>query len=159
VAVVEMGRLLKESRAGRDSEKQLGDWVQSAKKAMDEAKAKMKKIEDDMLLLDQHSADFQRMKDDLELDKMRYQQLGRKLEKETDDRVVDAYEKNYAEAQRAIRSYAQTHGFDVVLQIDNRPIQANSEAEVVQRILWKNVVYADESLDITSEVLKILADK
>ncbi|MFO0985076.1 MAG: OmpH family outer membrane protein [Planctomycetota bacterium] len=156
VGVVDIQRVLAESRAARESEKELKEWIKTVQKDIDEAQAKMKKIDEDLQLLDRRSGAYQQAKDQFDLEKLKYEQLGRRLEKEQEQRWVDAVQRNYEDAVKEIRGYAKAHGFDVVLEVDSTPLRARSREELFSRLQWKNVVYADESLDITSDVLKIL---
>jgi Skp family chaperone for outer membrane proteins len=156
IGVVNMMRLLTESKVAQDALKAHEEWVKSSQREIDAAKKSLKKIDEDMQLLDSHSLEFQQNKDQFELENTRFQQLVRRLQREREDRFIDIMQKNYDVTVREVKSYATSHGLELVFQLDASQLRAKSEEELLSRILWKNVIYADDALDITSEVLKIL---
>jgi Skp family chaperone for outer membrane proteins len=156
IAVVNMQRVLTESKLAQDALKAHEEWVKTSQREIDAGKKGLKKIDEDMQLLDSHSLEFQQNKDQLELENTKFQQLVRRLQKEREDRFIQIMQKNYDLTVQQVNGYAKAHGLELVLQLDTTQLRANSQDELLSRILWKNVVYADEALDITSDLLKIL---
>jgi Skp family chaperone for outer membrane proteins len=156
IGVVNMMRLLTESKVAQDALKGHEEWVKNSQRDIDAGKKTLKKLDEDMQLLAPTSVEFQQNKDQFELENMKFKQLVQRLQKEREDRFVDIMQKNFEVALREVKNYAKAHGIDLVLQMDASPLKAKSEEELLSRILWKNVLYADDPLDITGEVLKIL---
>lgn len=156
IATVNMMRLLTESKIAQDSLHAHEEWVKSSQHDIDVSRKTLKKLDEDMQLLDTHSVEFLQNKDQFELENTKYQQLVRRLQKEREDRFIAIFQKNYEVVAREVKNYATSHNLDLVLQLDTNPLRAQSQEELLSRILWKNVVYADDALDITDEVLKIL---
>ena len=75
-----------------------------------------------------------------------------------DDESMRAFiERALLKAGYEVTSFAKARRLELVLQMDASQLRAKSEEELYSRILWKNVIYADDVLDITADVLKILA--
>lgn len=157
VGVVNMMRLLSESKLAQDGLRQHEEWIKISQREIDAAEKAWKKLDEDQQLLARGSVEFQQNKDRLELEKLKFDQLVRRLEKERQERFIETMKRNYDGVVREVQNYAKSHGFDLILQLDATALRAKSEDELLSRILWKNVIHADDSLDITSDVLKILA--
>ena len=74
-------------------------------------------------------------------------------------KVVSALQDVYGRCKAVVKQVAEKRGFRAIAMISESKVQGRTRSEVVGDILTRPFIYADESLDITDDVLAILKGK
>jgi outer membrane protein len=140
VAMVDMQRVLNETKAGKKARK---DLESSSKAKQSKLDKKRQKLEADAAKLQSMSGQqLQQAQEKLQQQSMELQSMLYALEQELGQQHNKLLEKMYKNAQSIVADIAKKDGIDLVLVRDQM-----------------TVIYTKDSLDITSEVVKIYDQK
>lgn len=62
----------------------------------------------------------------------------------------------YLEITKAAAKFAKTHGYSLLLRLDEIDIKSESSRELMEKIRAKTIIYSDASVDVTAPLLKSL---
>ncbi|MEW6746493.1 MAG: OmpH family outer membrane protein [Planctomycetota bacterium] len=156
LGVVDLGRLLKEAPNLTTGLKGLEEWVAARQKEIDEKEKRLRSLEENLQLYDKTSEEYLTEKDRWDVEKYMLDLFVKKLYREKDARLVGINARCYEEFAAAAGKVAKAKGLSLVLQVGPTPVGSKSEEEFLARLVRRNVLWADDALDITADVLTIL---
>lgn len=156
VGVVDLFRVLKEPKAIQSIDEQLKAWIDHEQKPLKAKQDELKELEAKLELLEQSSAEAAAAKRDLEHKSIEFKYAFNAADVERLARLKAARLLGFELAQRAIADVAKQQGLHLVLQARGGELQGESEAAVSTEIYLRTVLYAEATLDITSDVLSVL---
>jgi outer membrane protein len=135
VALVDMQRVLNETKQGK---KARGKLEKSSEAKSKKLEAKRKKLESEMAKLEGKSgAELAQLQEKLQRDYMELQQMYMQLQQDLAVQENELLEQIYKNSQTIVNGLAKEYGVDLVLIRDD-----------------STVLYADSSMDVTAELVK-----
>lgn len=156
VGVVDLFRVLKEPKAIQTIDEQLKAWIDKEQAPLRAMQQELKELEAKLDLLDPKAPEAAVAKRDLEHKSIEFKYAFNAADAERLDRLKAARLLGFEIAQKAIGDVAKNLGLHLVLQARGGELAGESEAAVSTEIYLRTVLYADATLDITSDVLSVL---
>ncbi len=157
VVVVDLARVLQDARPFVDEREEIRRWIEEQKRSnlgvkSDAIEAKEAELE----LYEPGSEPHRKLRNEIEFAKLGFQQEFQFLETLRVRRIVEAQRRAYARARRAIGEVASRHGARAAFQLRPHELAGQDEQAISSEIFLRDVLWHDASLDITSEVIRIL---
>lgn len=157
VLVVDLLRVLEEAKPFADRREAIRSWIEEQKRTnLGVKKEAIAGKEAELELYEAGSDPHRKLNNEIEFAKLAWQQEFEHLESIRVRRILDAQREAYARAREAVGEVAARRGADAVLQLRPHDLQGRDEQEVSSEIFLRDVLWHDASLDITSEVIRIL---
>ena len=135
VALVDMQRVLNETKQGKKARNKLEKSSEAKSKKLE---SKRKKLESEMAKLEGKSgAELAQMQESLQRDYMELQQMYMQLQQDLAVQENELLEQIYKNSQTIVNGLAKEYGVDLVLIRDE-----------------STVLYADKNMDVTGELVK-----
>lgn len=156
VAVVDLFQVLREAEPFRKSEVEIRAWIDEQKAALEAMKKDVDLLEAEVGSMSEDSPGYHERQAELEMRKLQFRQMFDARERERLRRIREDQRRSFEDARRAIAEVATARGIDLVLQRRSGEPDGADPAELTSEIYLRDVLYCDESLDITRDVLSIL---
>lgn len=119
----------------------------------------LESLRTELSMLDPDSDAFREKSLAFEIQKLRYQNRVQVEEKALRDANLEMLHQAMDELEKAVRKVALDHGLTIVLQKSAFRFGGASEEEIFSKVAVRGVVWADESFDVTDEVLARLREE
>jgi len=156
VAVVDLFRILKEAKPFVKAEQDLRAWIAEEKKALQGLSDQVEQKQNELSLFAPNSPDYIARRNDADILQLRFKHEFEGRERERMQRIIANQRRSFADARRAVAEVSANRGVDIVLQLRDGDPTGEDPAEVTSEIYLRDVLYHDQALDITADVLKIL---
>lgn len=156
IAVVDLFRVLKEASPFVKSEEELRVWINGEKQALQKLSDEVEQKQKELMLFNPNSAEYIARRNDAEIMQLQFKHVFETRERERMARIIQNQRRSFADARRAVAEASSNRGVDLVLQLRDGDPTGDDPQEVTSEIYLRDVLYHDQALDITSDVLKIL---
>jgi Skp family chaperone for outer membrane proteins len=158
VAVIDIGRILKEHAAFRAEMTQIKDDMTRAKAAVkkeNDSLAEFGKTLNDYVV---GSPDYKRTEEEFVQRKTRLQMYATTQEQEIVLRQSQAYNRAYQEISQEVEYFCTTNGISLVLNYNSAKVDTNNPEDVLHMV-FRPVVYRQANLDITPIIIQRLTER
>lgn len=156
VAVVDVGRLIKEHKRYFEDEQGIETWRAGMQSQLDEGTTELEGLRAEIETFRPGTNEFRELLDRLEMGEFRLKRQLDRLNEELTSRRAQALADAYQRVADACAALRAERGLDVVFQCNPHPVSGPSRDVVAADIVPRNVVTWSDQLDITEDVLSIL---
>ena len=125
-------------------------------KELEERSQKLSKQKDELDLLTKGTAAYQKADMDIRKEAFSIKLEEERINKDADEKVWRAYRDIYHDINNTIGEIAKKRGLAAVFMKSSSEIEGKSEPEIIQKILLRQVLWNDESLDVTKDLVEAL---
>lgn len=150
-----------------DNSKKRQEYTERLEKEKEKKHREIKEIENEMIKIKKEIEEFDKVGIQPDSPLRTERELKIKVLSLTMDSMVKSWNRHikikvneqtgilYNEIREVINKYAQTHGFDLILKTDPPRLEKDPEESATLRINTRAVLYYEESMDITDEIIKV----
>lgn len=114
------------------------------------------RLQQEIELLDMGSQERKEKEKELQKQKIEYETSAKMAAQAFRDRLRNITAELYQDIADAITNYGKTHGYDVILKVEDFDLQSSSIGELQDKIALRIVLYYSKSVDLTDEILSVL---
>ena len=156
VAVVDMGRVLAESKEWQNAVEERARMLDTTKRTLSKLMRKDQVLRNEYESLPPGSEERQNKATEIEAAVQEYQQTRQELDEKMARQHEESVRRLFGKLTRVVSSYAKEHGIQVVLKKQEfQPAEPGSVEQSLQ-IATTEVLYADPALDISDAVVERL---
>lgn len=126
-----------------------------------EMRAEVERLQSELEFLEPDSPAYREMEEKLELATVSYAAYGEYAQQTLEMLKAQSWGETYLSIKKAAGEYANANGIDMVLLDDSIPPlkSTNTIAQVLDQISGRRMIYTQEELDITDELLDFMNTK
>ncbi len=156
VGFVDVDEVMKKYSKTKELQTKIKGDRDAALKALEEKSQKLASSKEELELLTRGTTAHQKLDKQIRIDAFTIKLEEEMIQRESDEKVWRAYRDIYRDITSAVEDIAKKRGLSAVLMRSSPEIEGKSEPEIIQKILLRQVLWSDESLDVTKDLLLVL---
>lgn len=153
IAVVDLFKVLTTAKPFTTADDEIRRWIADQMKAFEQRHNEIDAKQNELELFSGDGTQkrrlayvVDRMKADLDFDLA-------EADRARNERIVNNQRSAFDAATKAVAAYAKSKGIEIVLQLRQGDLTAKTQSELSSEIFLREVLYAGDALDVTSDVI------
>ncbi len=157
-ATVDFSRVLSEHQGMDAMQAELETIARESQDKLDGMREALDQLRGELMVYAKGSKDALKKEADLERKKLEFDIAGRNLQFELDNRKAEILQAACGEVEEAVGKYCREHGIDIVFAAPYsvRKVKSSDPTDFLKWLSEVDVVWADDSLDITDAIITIV---
>lgn len=156
VGFVDVDEVMKGYAKTKDLQAKIRGDRDAELKGLEARSQKLQQQKDELELLTRGTAAWQKADMDIRKEAFAIKLEEERINKDADEKVWRAYRDIYHDINSAIGEIAKKKGLAAVFMRSTAEIEGKSEPEIIQKILLRQVLWSDDSLDVTKDLVEAL---
>jgi len=156
VGFVAIERVFDEYQKNADLSKSLKTEFAEKVQALDKENERIKMKKEELQLLARDSDKYHELQQQIQIDEFRADLRRKEIGRLIDRKKVAGWKELYGDVMTAARQVAARHGLAAVFVVSRSPLKSGTDSEIMSEISVRQILYADESHDVTDEILEVL---
>ncbi|QDU81767.1 Outer membrane protein (OmpH-like) [Polystyrenella longa] len=159
IGLIDMAHIFKNYEKFKDERKQIEEDLKSASEGAKSKRLEIEKLQEILKGISPTSSEFSVREKEVAGAVADFQADASAIKRELVMKEADLYKRTYLEVTDIISKYAKAYNYTLILRYSAETVEADDGPQDVMRKMGSQVVFHQESDDITNAVLKFMNDQ
>jgi Skp family chaperone for outer membrane proteins len=156
IGFVQLERVINEYDKNAELSRRLTEELDARRAELEKDKERIEMKKEELQLLARDSQKYRDSLLEIQVEEFRLEARLKDLQRSLDSKKIEGWKELFRDISKAAESIAKQKGLRALLVVNRGELAGTNDQDIMSQISLRQVLYADETLDVTDEVLEML---